>query len=226
MDTLCEKHEEEIQRIREQMKNELRVQNEQLKNMLESNMKSAKQDRQLLVQQNQDLQNQFLAFQKANEDNMKEIGKLRDLLAKQYEEKRKLSEQVELNAQNASERQEKIRAEMEERHKREQAKLRREMEINIEKNLQEYKAALAATEQDKEKTKKDLEVLKSQYQTKLEEITNMQGEMNETKEELAELKKPGFVYQKISEGLEYGGSGLKKIKDNCPLMWQVPRSLF
>ena len=117
MEMLSRKLNEERQKFREQMDNELRAQREQMNNMMEANMKSAKQDRELLVQQNQDLQNKFLAFQKANEDNMKEIGKLRDLLAKQDEEKRRLSEQMELKSQAASERQEQMRVEMEKRHK-------------------------------------------------------------------------------------------------------------
>lgn len=151
MEMLGRKQNEERQRFREQMDNELSAQRKQMNNMMEANMKKAKQDRELLVQQNQDLQNRFLAFQKANEDNMKEIGKLRDSLAKQDEERRRLSEQMELKSQAASERQEQIRAEMAERHKREKAELRRQMKANREKTFQEYKTRSATREQDMER---------------------------------------------------------------------------
>ena len=58
---LGRKQSEERQKLREQMDNELRLQREQMNNMVEANMKTAKQNRELLVQQNQDLQNKFLA---------------------------------------------------------------------------------------------------------------------------------------------------------------------
>lgn len=61
MEMLGRKQSEERQKLREQMDNELRLQREQMNNMVEANMKTAKQNRELLVQQNQDLQNKFLA---------------------------------------------------------------------------------------------------------------------------------------------------------------------
>ena len=168
---LGRKQNEERQKFREQMDNELSAQRKQMNNMMEANMKSAKQDRELLVQQNQDLQNRFLAFQKANEDNMKEIGKLRDLLAKQDEEKRRLSEQMELKSQAASERQEQIRAEMVERHRREKAELRRQMKANMEKTFQEHKTRSATREQDMERMHAKLsEQIKTQAYKEREDL--------------------------------------------------------
>lgn len=243
MEMLSRKLNEERQKFREQMDNELRAQREQMNNMMEANMKSAKQDRELLVQQNQDLQNKFLAFQKANEDNMKEIGKLRDLLAKQDEEKRRLSEQMELKSQAASERQEQMRVEMEKRHKREQAELHRQVEANMKRDLQEYKAASAKREQDMEKKHKqqqddlrremeekrdrDFYCWQSQYQAaadaRLQEVTYIQGKLQAVEEELTELKKPPGFFKWV-------GTKIQDISDavleNCSIMWQVPRSLF
>lgn len=80
---LRRKQHEERQKLREQMDNERRLQRKRMNNMMKANMKNAKQDRELLVQQHQDLQNMILAFQKANEDNMKMIDNLCDLVAKQ-----------------------------------------------------------------------------------------------------------------------------------------------
>ena len=95
MKMLSEKLSEERQKFREQMESELRAQREQMNNMMEANMKQAQQDRKLFMHENQELKNQFLANQNTNEDNMKMIEKLSDLVSKQEEEKRHLGEQME-----------------------------------------------------------------------------------------------------------------------------------
>jgi len=113
MEMLCRKQNEDWQKFQEQVENDHRLQLEQMQNMMDANMKSAKHDRELLVKKNQDLQNKYLAFQKENEDKMKEIVKMHDLLAKNNEERRQLSERMELTAKAASDREE----QMKERHK-------------------------------------------------------------------------------------------------------------
>ena len=213
---LGRKQSEERQKLREQMDNELRLQREQMNNMVEANMKTAKQNRELLVQQNQDLQNKFLAVQKANEDNMKMIEKLSDLVAKQDKEKCRLSEQMELNAQNVSERQEEIRAEMEKRHKKEQEELRHQMEAKIQDLTKEHKDSLGKREQDSEKKteakymqqqddlrqelnekrERDIAKLKNKYQAAVDarttEMARVTTKIDVIEKELQDLKKPGF----------------------------------
>lgn len=239
---LGRKQSEERQKLREQMDNELRLQREQMNNMVEANMKTAKQNRALLVQQNQDLQNKFLAVQKANEDNMKMIEKLSDLVAKQDEEKCRLSEQMELNAQNVSERQEEIRAEMEKRHKKEQEELRHQMETKIQDLTEEHKDSLGKREQDiekkmeakylqhqddlcqelNEKRERDIAKLKNKYQAaadaRITQMTCMKTRMDVLEGELQDLKKPGFFKRQWSK-LKALGSG---VKDKCLTMWQAP----
>lgn len=160
----------------------LGLQREQMNNMMKANMKNEKQDRELLVQQYQDQQNYFLAVQKANEDNMKMIEKL--------------SEQMELKAQNASERQEEIRAEMEESYKREKALL----EAKVQDLTNKLKAFLGEREQDLGKMlaklieqtqalkdQKDIvEKMEAKY---LQQQEDLRHEMNEKREtELAKWK--------------------------------------
>ena len=168
----------------------LGLQREQMNNMMKANMKNEKQDRELLVQQYQDQQNYFLAVQKANEDNMKMIEKL--------------SEQMELKAQNASERQEEIRAEMEESYKREKALL----ETKVQDLTNKLKAFLEEREQDLGKMlaklieqtqalkdQKDIvEKMEAKY---LQQQEDLRHEMNEKRE--TELAKWISKFQATTE---------------------------
>lgn len=54
MEMLRRKQKEETQKAHEQWENERTLQQEQMKNMMEANMKSAKRERELLEQKNQD----------------------------------------------------------------------------------------------------------------------------------------------------------------------------
>lgn len=218
----------------------LGLQREQMNNMMKANMKNEKQDRELLVQQYQDQQNNFLAVQKANEDNMKMIEKL--------------SEQMELKAQNASERQEEIRAEMEESYKREKALL----EAKVQDLTNQLKAFLEEREQDlgkmlaklieqtqalkdqkdivekmeakylqqqedlrhemNEKRETELAKWKSKFQatteTRMQQMTAMQTKIDAVEGELADLKKPGFFERKWSKVAAFGST----VKDICLTM--------
>ena len=71
---------EERQKFCKQMENQLRTHREQMKAILVRG-----------EAENEALKKRVLTLQKANEDNMKEIRKMRDLLAKQNEEERPLS---------------------------------------------------------------------------------------------------------------------------------------
>ena len=62
---------------------------------MEANMEQAKQEKERFMEENQELKNQILAIQKTNEENMKMIERLSDLVSKQEEEKRRFDEQME-----------------------------------------------------------------------------------------------------------------------------------
>lgn len=218
----------------------LGLQREQMNNMMKANMKSEKQDRELLVQQYQDQQNNFLAVQKANEDNMKMIEKL--------------SEQMELKAQNASERQEEIRAEMEESYKREKALLEAKVQdltnklkafsgereqdlgkmlaklseqtqaLKDQKDIVEKMEAKYLQQQEdlrhemNEKRETELAKWKSKFQatteTRMQQMTAMQTKIDAVEGELADLKKPGFFERKWSKVKAFGST----VKDICLTM--------
>lgn len=184
---LCKKQNEEWQKFQERLENEYRLEQEQMKNMMKANMESAKQDRELLVQENQDLQNKYLAFQKENENRLKEIGEMRDLLDKQNEEWSKRSEQVELKAKAASDRQE----EMEKRHKKEKEDLRREIEVNVSAKRQQD------MEEMEEKGKRDRDSMKSQYEEidakRLQELKDTQEKLHSLEKQLLKAKEKSFL---------------------------------
>ena len=195
MEMLRRKQNEDWQKFQEQMKNEHMLQLEQMKNMMEANMKSAKHDRELLVKNNQDLQNNYLAFQKENEDKMKEIGKMHDLLAKYDEERRQVSEQMERTAKAASDREE----EMKERHKIDRQELA-DMKALMEETLSDVKVATAAREQEiKEKGKRDLDILKSHYEAldkrRLQDVEEVQEKLRSVEEKLVQAMTPGILGQ-------------------------------
>ena len=245
---LGRKQSEEIKKVLKQMDYALGLQREQMNNMMKANMKSEKQDRELLVQQYQDQQNNFLAVQKANEDNMKMIEKL--------------SEQMELKAQNASERQEEIRTEMEESYKREKALLEAKVQdltnklkafsgereqdlgkmlaklseqtqaLKDQKDIVEKMEAKYLQQQEdlrhemNEKRETELAKWKSKFQaateTRMQQMTAMQTKIDAVEGGLADLKKPGFFERKWSKVKAFGST----VKDICLTMWQVPtRSL-
>ena len=193
---LSRKQNEEREKLRAQMDMELSLQREQMNNMAEANMKSVKENRKLLVQQHSDQQNKFSKVQKANEDNMKMFENLSALVAKQDEEKRRLSEQMELKAQNTSERQEEIRREMEERHNREKAQL----EAKVQDLTKELEAFSGKREQDLEKMhakfseqtqalKDQKDIVEKMDAKYLQQQEDLRYEMNEKREtELAKLK--------------------------------------
>ena len=88
MEMLSERQNEERKKFREQTDNDLRVQIDQMKNMMDANMQQAQREREQFLQENQQLRNQFLDMQKMNEENIKMIKKLSKLVERQIKEKR------------------------------------------------------------------------------------------------------------------------------------------
>ena len=188
MEMLGRKQNEEREKFREQMDNELKAQKEQMDNMMEANMEQARKDREEFMQENKDLKGQFLDMQKANEENIKMIKKLSDLVAQQEEEKRRLNE--EMDRAHAARQREELKAEMEARHKEEQEKLRREMEAKMEAHrktvAQEYQQAAA--------------------QARMENMEEMRRRLHDVEEELEEVRKPNFLQKAWSKVKEVGSA--------------------
>ena len=207
MEMLGRKQNEERQKFREQMDKELQDQREQMNNMMEANMEQARQGREEFMQENQDLRNQFSAIQKANEENIKMIEKLRDLVDKHEEEKRLLNEQM-TRAQAAREREELLK-EMEERHKTEQEKLRQEMKTKMEAQRQaladEYKQATT--------------------EARIEKMNEMKEQLDHVTQQFEEVNKPNFLQKAWKKVKEFGGAVVRgaaavaeKVTGNCSVM--------
>lgn len=212
MEMLGRKQNEERQKFREQMDKELQDQREQMNNMMGANMEQARQEREEFMRENQDLRNQFSAIQKANEENIKMIEKLRDLVDKHEEEKRVLNEQM-TRAQAAREREE-LFEEVEERHKAEQEKLRQEMKAKMEAQRQ----ALAE------------EYRQATTDVRIEKMDEMKERLDYVTQQLEEVNKPSFLqkgFEKVTEFFSAAGRGfvkagaavVEKVKDNCSVMW-------
>ena len=211
MEMLGRKQNEKREKFREQMDKELQDQRQQMDNMMEANMEQARQEREKFMQENQDLRNQFSAIQKANEENIKMIEKLRDLVDKQEDEKRLLNEQM--TRDQAAREKEELLKEMEERHKAEQEKLRHEMQAKMEAQRQ----ALA---KEYEKAKADARV---------EKMDEMKTQLDYVTKQLDEVTKPSFLQKALEKVKEVGcaiGRGVvqartavvERAKD-CSVMW-------
>lgn len=210
MKMLGQKQHEERKKFSEQIKNELQAQKEQMNNMMEANMERARNERQDFMQENQHLKKEFLAIQKANEDNMKMVGKLRDMVAKQEEEKRRISIELEKakDAKDHEDIMEKLRA----KHKEDQDRLRRDMEAKMEANRQ----ALAQGYQQ------------AVAQARVQQLDEMQEKLDQVGTQLEEIKKPWYqkAWSKFKEvGSAVGGAVVdagaavaRTVKDNCLVM--------
>lgn len=195
MEILSEKQKEEIENFREQMDNDLRAQREQMDNMMEANMHKAQDEREQFMQENQELRNQKLDMQKINEENIKMIKKLSDLVERQQEEKKRLEDETQ-RTQATMENKEMLE-QMEAKHKEEKERLRRDMEAKIEKQRQ------ALTKEFKEAAN-----------SRVQRMDEMEQKLEEVEEELKELKKPGFM-ERVKD---FAVAGVRKMKENCSIM--------
>ena len=207
MEMLGLKQNEERQKFREQMDKELRDQREQMNNMMQANMEQARQEREEFMQENQDLRKQFWAIQKANEENIKMIEKLRDLVDEQQEEIEQMTW-----AQDTREKEELLQ-QIEERHKAEEEKLRQEMNAKMEAQRQ------ALSE----------EFRPARTVARIEKMDEMKGQLDYVAQQIEEVNKPNFLqkgWEKVKEfGCAVGGgvaragaAVVEKVQDNCSVM--------
>ena len=97
MEMLIARLEKERAEVREKIKIEMEVQQEQLQNMEAAHMGQAEQEREAFIKENHALEERFLEMQKSNEENMKMIKNMSELIAKHEAEKMKLRTQTKTN---------------------------------------------------------------------------------------------------------------------------------
>ena len=124
MEILIKNLNEEKKRFSEQMKGEIIAQQEQMKNMMDANMKQAQKDRKAFIEENEALKDNLRGIQKNNEENAKLIKKYSDLAAKKDEEIQKLRQDMQRKA--AQDREAEIQK-LNDKHEEEMRAIRDEM---------------------------------------------------------------------------------------------------
>ena len=90
MEILIKNLDEEKKRFSVQKKNERIAQQEQIKNLMDANMKQAQEDRKVFIEENEALKDDLRETQKKNEETAKLIKQLSDLAAEKEKEMQKL----------------------------------------------------------------------------------------------------------------------------------------
>lgn len=195
MEMLIARMEKERAGMREQMANELKVQREQLQNMMAASMKQAEREREAFIQENHALEDRFLEMQKSNEENMKTIKNMSELIAKHEEEKLELRTQMRALPKDEMEASLKI---MSDRHSEEVTAMHEKMDIQLDgiKKIKESSddEALYSTEKGKERAA-DLEELPQLMTSRAQMVGSLQQKMAETEKEREAVDKPSFLKQ-------------------------------
>ena len=78
MEILIKNLNEEKERFSEQMKSEIIAQQEQMKNMMDANVRQAQKDRKAFIEENEALKDNLREIQKNNEENAKLVKQYSD----------------------------------------------------------------------------------------------------------------------------------------------------
>ena len=195
MEMLIGRLEKERAGLREQMANELKVQQDQLQNMMAASMERAERERGAFIKENRALEERFLEMQKSNEENMKMIKNMSELMAKHEEEKLELrSKMTALPKDDMEASLEK----MNERHTKEVTALLEKMDIQIDgiKKIKESgdDEALYSAEKEKEHAA-NLEELPQLMTSRAQMVGNLQQRMADTEKEREAVEKPSYMKQ-------------------------------
>ena len=197
---------EERAGLRQQMHSELREERLQMQNMIAANMRQAKQEREAFVRENQALEERLLAIQKSNEENMRMIKDMAELIAKQDREK------MDLRANLKELPREEIEVLLNEMSDKYTDEVRASLE-KTDTHLEGItKIKEQASEEEKEKTcGENLEELPRMIISRSQAIGNLQQRIAETQ------KEQGFV-EKLKSGTK---KGLKVIARIAPAAGQL-----
>lgn len=195
MEMLIARLEKERAGRREKMEIEMEVQREQLKNMAAAQMEQAKQERKAFIKENHALEERFLEMQKSNEENMKMIKDMSELIAKHEGEKMKLRTQM--TAQPKEEMEASLK-EMTDRHSEEVRVLLKKMDIQIDGVDQVKKSSddqeFYSTAEDKERAAK-LEELPQLMNSRAQMVGGLQQKIAETEKEQQAVEKSSYMKQ-------------------------------
>ena len=163
IEILIKNLDQEKKRFSEHMKSEMIAQQEQIKNMMDANMKQVQEDRKAFIEENEALKDNLRQIQKRNEENANLIKQYSDL----EEEMQKLREDMQNKA--AKDRGAEIQK-LKDRHDREMRAIREEMEKN------KVKTGCGGTG----------------FTTRAETAANLNNKIQQTYDDQEEVEKPGF----------------------------------
>ena len=167
IEILIKNLDQEKKRFSEHMKSEMIAQQEQIKNMMDANMKQVQEDRKAFIEENEALKDNLREIQKRNEENANLIKQYSDLVAKTEEEMQKLREDMQNKA--AKDRGAEIQK-LKDRHDREMRAIREEMEKN------KVKTGCGGTG----------------FTTRAETAASLNNKIQQTYDDQEEVEKPGF----------------------------------
>lgn len=194
MEMLIARLEKERAGLREKMKSEMEVQQEQLQNMVAARMEQAEQEREAFIKENHALEEKFLEMQKSNEENMKMIKNLSELIAKHEGEKMKLRTETTLPKEET----EASLKEMNDRHTEEVRVLLEKMDIQIDgidkmkKSSDEQELESTAEEKERAANSEELPQLMN---SRTQMVGGLQQRIAETEKEQQAVEKPSFMKQ-------------------------------
>ena len=195
MEMLIGRSEKERTGLREQMAIERKVQQDQLKNMMAASMKQAEREREAFIKENRALAERLLAMQKSNEENMKMIKNMSELMAKHEEEK--LEFRSKMTALPKDEMEASLGT-INERHNKEVTALLEKMDIQIDgiKKIKESgdDEALYSAEKEKERAT-NLEELPQLMTSRAQMVGSLQQRMAKTEKEREAVEKPSYMKQ-------------------------------
>ena len=195
MELLIARLEKERAELREKMKIEMEVQQEQLRNMMAAHMGQAEQEREAFIKENHALEERFLEMQKSNEENMKMIKNMSELIAKHEAEKMKLRTQM---TELSKEKMEASLKEMTDRHSKEVRVLLDKMDVQpdgidrIKKSSDDQE--FSSTSKEKERAA-NLEELSQLMNARKEMVGDLQQRISETEKEQQAVEKSSFMKQ-------------------------------
>jgi len=195
MEMLIARFEKERAGRREEMKIEKEMQEEQLKNIKAASMQQAEQEREAFIKEHHALEERFLELQKSNEENMKMIKNLSELIAKHEGEKMKL--RTEMTARPKEEMEASLK-EMTDRHSEEVRVLLEKMDIQID-GIDKMKKLRADQEfcssaEEKERAAK-LEELPQLMNSRAQMVGGLQKKIEETEKEQQAVEQSSYIKQ-------------------------------
>ena len=167
MEILIKNLNEEKERFSEQMKSEIIAQQEQMKNMMDANMRQAQKDRKAFIEENEALKDNLREIQKNNEENAKLVKQYSDLAAKKDEEMQKLRQDV-------------------------QRKAAQDRAAEIEKLNDKHDKEMRAIRQKMEKEKVKTGYGCTGFTTRVQTAVKRNEKIQKTYSDQEEVEKPGF----------------------------------